>query len=504
MKTLLVLPILIPLGTAVACLLIRKSLRTQRALAVAGSGALFVAGLALLAGVWRGGIAAVQIGQWPAPFGITLVSDLFSAIMVVLAGLVGFAVAVYSLGTMDHARERFGYHPLFSILLMGVCGAFLTGDLFNLYVWFEVMLIASFVLLVLGGEREQIEGAIKYVTLNLLSSALFLAAVGLLYGTTGTLNMADLSLQLSQQSTDLTPALAMLFLLAFGIKAAIFPLFFWLPASYHTAPVAVSAVFAGLLTKVGVYSLIRVFTLLFVQDPGFTHKLILVLSGLTMLTGVLGAVAQSEFRRILSFHIVSQIGFMILGLGLLTPLALAGSIFYIAHHIIVKTNLFLVSGAVHRLRGSYELKKLGGVYRASPWLAALFLVPAMSLAGLPPLSGFFAKLSLVMAGLNAAQHLIVAVALLVGMLTLFSMTKIWAEVFWKPASQSPVGSRPPLRPAQWMSMVAPIAVLAVITVAIGLLAEPIFLLAARAAEQLLHPAEYIEAVLGKTSCVPSY
>lgn len=505
MNILLVLPLLIPLATAVACLLCRKSLRAQRALAVVGAGALLAAGLGLLAAVWRGGIAAVQVGGWPAPFGITLVADVFSAIMVVLAGLMGFSVAVFSLGTMDHARERFGYYPLFNILLMGVCGAFLTGDLFNLYVWFEVMLIASFVLLVLGGEREQIEGAIKYVTLNLLSSALFLAAVGLLYGTTGTLNMADLSLRLNQeQPPGVVPALAILFLLAFGIKAATFPLFFWLPASYHTPPVAVSAIFAGLLTKVGVYSLIRVFTLLFVQDPGFTHKLILVLSGLTMLTGVLGAVAQSEFRRILSFHIVSQIGYMILGLGLFTPLALAGSIFYITHHIIVKTNLFLVSGAVHRLQGSYELKKLGGVYRTSPLLASLFLVPAMSLAGLPPLSGFFAKLSLVIAALHAAEYLIVAVALAVGMLTLFSMTKIWAEVFWKPAPELPAEPRPAPGRAQWLSMVAPIVMLAAITVSMGLLAEPVFLLAARAAEQLLDPAEYIQAVLGETKCVPSY
>jgi multicomponent Na+:H+ antiporter subunit D len=494
---LLPLPILIPLLTAIVCLLARNSLRMQRWIALAGTGALLAVGLVLLSAVWHGGIAAVQVGNWPAPFGITLVADLFGAIMVVLAGLIGFAVAAYSLGTMDHGRERFGYYPLFNILLMGVCGAFLTGDLFNLYVWFEVMLIASFVLLVLGGEREQIEGAIKYVTLNLLSSALFLAAVGLLYGIMGTLNMADLAVRLRESPHGLVATLAMLFLVAFGIKAAAFPLFFWLPASYHTPPVAVSAVFAGLLTKVGVYALIRVFTLLFVQEPGFTHQLILVISGLTMLTGVLGAVAQSEVRRILSFHIVSQIGYMILGLGLFTPLALAGSVFYIAHHIIVKTNLFLVSGAVHRLQGSFELKRLGGVYRASPLLAALFIIPAFSLAGMPPLSGFFAKLSLLIAGLNAAEYLIVAVALVVGMLTLFSMTKIWGEVFWKPAPESPAADRLPVGRAQWLSMVLPMTALALITVAIGLFAEPVFAVAVRAAEQLMNPSEYIHAVLRK-------
>jgi multicomponent Na+:H+ antiporter subunit D len=349
------------------------------------------------------------------------VADEFSAIMLLLTGIIGFAVEGYSLATMDRARENFGYHPLFHFLLMGVSGAFLTGDLFNLYVWFEVMLVSSFVLMALGGERAQMEGAIKYVTLNLISSMLFLTALGILYGLAGTLNMADLASKFAEisatQPVGVMRTLATLFIIAFGIKAAAFPLFFWLPASYHTPPVAVSALFAGLLTKVGVYALIRVFTLIFVQDTAYTHTLILLIAGLTMITGVLGAVSQNEFRRILSFHIVSQIGYMMMGLGLFSPIGLAASVFYIAHHIIVKTNLFLVSGAVHRLSQTFELKQLGGLYRARPALAALFLVPALSLAGLPPLSGFFAKLGLVQAGLYQNQYLIVGVSLAESILT---------------------------------------------------------------------------------------
>ncbi len=446
MNLLLVLPLILPLTMAAISLLAWGRLRVQRSLAVAGTAALLVVGLILLESVWTDGICATQMGAWPAPYGITLVADLLSAIMVVLAGITGLAVAVYSLASMDERREALGYYPLLHILLMGVCGAFLTGDLFNLYVWFEVMLMASFVLLALGGEPGQIRGAIKYVTLNLLASAVFLASVGILYGLAGTLNMADLAGKLdSLPQPGTVTALALLFLIAFGIKAAVFPLFFWLPASYHTPPVAVSAVFAGLLTKVGVYAMIRVFTLLFVHDQAYVHTLILIIAGLTMLTGVLGAAAQHEFRRILSFHIISQIGYMIMGLGLagvtaspqLATLALAGSVFYIAHHIIVKTNLFLVSGVVRRVCGSFELKDLGGLYRSSPGLAILFLIPALSLAGVPPLSGFFAKLSLVQAGLGIGQYAIVAVALVVGLLTLFSMTKIWAEAFWKPQPAAP-------------------------------------------------------------------
>jgi len=498
----LVLPILIPLVTAAAALVAWRSRLAQQALGLAGSAALMAAAGALLVTVRAEGIQAVQMGDWPAPYGITLAADLLSAIMVGLAALMGLAVTVYSVFTIDRRRASFGYYPLLQVLLMGVCGAFLTGDVFNLYVWFEVMLIASFVLLTLGGERTQMEGAIKYVTLNLMASAIFLAAVGLLYGVAGTLNMADLAVKLGEVDRPaLVTTLAMLFLTAFGVKAGVFPLFFWLPASYHVPPVAVSAIFAGLLTKVGVYALIRFFTLLFRHDVEFTHTLILVIAGLTMVTGVLGAAAQQEFRRILSFHIVSQIGYMVMGLALFSPLALAGSVFYITHHIIVKTNLFLVSGVAYRVCGTGDLKSLGGFYRERPAVAILFLIPALSLAGMPPLSGFFAKLILVQAGLQLEQYWIVATALAVGLLTLFSMTKIWAEVFWKPAPEAPetpsktaVSTYRPAGPVG--PLLIPITALAALTVLIGLYAEPLLSLSLEASEQLLQPDAYIEAVLG--------
>lgn len=510
MTALLVAPILIPLTTAGLCLFAWRHAGIQRWLGLLGAGALLAAALILLATINAEGIQAVQVGGWQAPYGISLVADLFAAIMVVLAGLMGLAVAVYSLSSIDSQREAFGYYPLVHVLLAGVCGAFLAGDIFNLYVWFEVMLMASFVLLALGGERAQLEGAIKYVTLNLISSAIFLTAVGVLYGAVGTLNFADLHAQLPKLPAGFSTTIGMLFLVVFGVKAAIFPLFFWLPASYHTPPAAVSAIFAGLLTKVGVYALIRVFTLLFVSDIGYTHTLILWLSGATMLTGVLGAMAQNEFRRVLSFHIVSQIGYMIMGLGLYGVVsspgvalsALAGSVFYIIHHIIVKTNLFLVSGIAQRIAGSYELPAMGGLYRRAPGLSLAFLIAAMSLAGMPPLSGFFAKLSLVQAGLAAGHYAIVAVALVVSLFTLLSMMKIWREAFWKESAEtgSPEevdrGYERASRPA---GMWIPVAALALITVAIGLTAEPLFGLAMRAAEQLHDPAGYISAVRGAAS-----
>ena len=356
MRVLVVLPVLVPLATAIACMALRPWRAAGRAASVRGAprsppgggGAPPPRGRRRHPGHADGRLAGALRDQ---PRGRPAGRDHGP-----LTGITGLAVAVYSLGSIDAGREAHGYHPLFHVLLMGVSMAFLTGDLFNLYVAFEVMLMASFVLLALGGERAQLEGAVKYVTLNLLSSAVFLAAVGVLYGVAGTLNMADLALAVQRGTAPgLVTTLACLFLVAFGIKAAVFPLFFWLPASYHTPPVAVSALFAGLLTKVGVYALVRAFTLVFTGDTALTHGLILAVAVLTMVTGVLGAAAQFEFRRVLSFHIVSQIGYMVLGLGLFTPLALAGTVFYLIHHIVVKTNLFLVGGIVKRLGGTLEL-----------------------------------------------------------------------------------------------------------------------------------------------------
>lgn len=496
MDVLLVLPILIPFSTAIACIVAWKHVNWQRGLTLTGMASLLITGAVLLYAISENGVQATQMGGWEAPFGITLVADLFSAIMILMTGLMGLMIAIYSLASMDRQREHFGYYPLFCIMLMGVCGAFLTGDIFNLYVWFEVLLISSFVLLALGGEGSQLASAIQYVTINLLSSAFFLLAAGMLYAVTGTLNMADLHEQIQEvNQTGMVHILALMFLMAFGIKAAIFPLFFWLPVSYHTPPAPVSAIFAALLTKVGVYALIRVFTLLFVQDMEGIHGLMLVIAALTMITGVLGAVAQYDFRSLLAFHIVSQIGYMLMGLALFTPLAVAGAIYFMMHNIIAKTNLFLISGVINKTQHTYDLKKLGGLYRTQPILGVLFLIPALSLAGLPPLSGFWGKLMLIRAGLEAEEYAVIVAALFVSLWTLYSMIKIWNEVFLKDAPEPVVI---PTR-QQSMAMLVPVITLAAITILLGLAANPVFHLAQDAANQLLEPSQYISAVMGTRS-----
>ncbi|HMP74122.1 MAG TPA: Na+/H+ antiporter subunit D [Kiritimatiellia bacterium] len=496
MNALVISPVLIPLLTAILALLFWRWRNGQRAIAILGMLLLFLASLRLLSATREQGILVLQLGNWPAPFGISFVVDLLSAIMLVFSSLVALGIAIYSLGANELEREKFGYYPLLAALIMGVNGAFLTGDIFNLYVWFEVMLMASFVLLTLGGEKAQIEGGVKYVALNFLASAIFLAAVGLLYGTVGTLNMADLAVKIRDAGNlPLLSVIALLFLTAFGIKAAVFPMFFWLPASYPTPPPAVSALFSGLLSKVGVYALIRVFTLIFALGYGAPQQLLLILGGITMLVGVLGAAAQFEIRRILSFHIISQIGYMIMGLGIYTPLALAGAVFFIVHNMIVKSNLFLIGGIIHYLRGTGELKRIGGFYRSRPAMAIMFLISAMALAGLPPFSGFFGKLVLVLAAVRAESYLLVGVALGAGLLTLFSMTKIWSEAFWKD-SPEPEIDQPRATPVRTFTMMIPVALFTAFALGLGLAFGPVFRIMMEAGHQLMDPSLYIRAVLG--------
>ena len=344
------------------------------------------------------------------------------------------SITAHSFSGVDPRREAFGYHALIHVLLMGVSGAFLTGDIFNLYVWFEVMLIASFVLMSLHRTRAQLHAAFTYVGLNLLASAFLLTAIGLLYGQAGTLNLADLARAWPERRTPaLDASIAMLFLTAFGIKAGLFPLFFWLPASYHTPPAAVGALLAGLLTKVGVYAMIRVFTLLFPDPSGAVYALVLVLSVTTMVVGLLGAIGQVDFRRVLSFNLVGHIGFTTVGLALWTPAALGGSILYVLHHMLVITSLFLVSGLFLRQRRTTNLAALGGLYRTQPVVAALAMIPLFSLAGVPPLSGFIAKLAVIRGVLAGDHYWVAGIALAVSLLTVLSMARLWEGAFWKPA-----------------------------------------------------------------------
>jgi multicomponent Na+:H+ antiporter subunit D len=488
---LLVLPILIPLTTAAILILAPKRPQPQRWIALTGSVLLLASALTLFHRVEASGIQVLSLGGWRAPFGITLVADLLAAMLVVAVGVVGIAATASAFAGLDPRREAFGYHALTQILLMGVAGAFLTGDFFNLYVFFEVMLVASFVLMALHRTSVQVEAAFKYVTINLIASSIFLTALGLLYGAAGTLNMADLARAWPATRTPaLDAVLAVMFLVAFGIKAGLFPLFFWLPASYHTPPAATGAVFAGLLTKVGVYALIRIFTLLFQGTGPVLPALLLTMSLATMVVGLVAAMNERDFRRILSFNLVGHIGYTTAALSLLTPAALAGAILYLLHHIVVITNLFLVSGVLLRLRRTTDIARLGGLYREHPWFAMLAMLPLFSLAGVPPLSGFLGKLAIVQGAFAAGAYWVGGLVLVVGLLTLISMARTWSDTFWKPETGARDGA------TAGTPLLVTIALLNVITVAMTVGAEPLFALATRGATELLQRDSYIRAVLG--------
>ncbi len=488
----ILLPILLPLVSIIVLLVLRGSKLLQQVIGLSGIALQLGVALFLFHEVNTHGIQVIQVGNWPAPYGITLVVDTLSAIMLIMSGLIGLLVAIYALPTIDDRFQRLSFFPLSHALLMGVNGAFLTGDVFNLYVWFEVMILSSFVLLTMGGKSKQLDGAIKYVTMNLISSLLFLAGIGLLYGKTGTLNMADLAVKIRESDESiLLNSSAMLFFVAFSIKSAVFPFFFWLPASYHTPPIAITALFSGLLTKVGMYAMIRFFTLFFVQNPDFWHPLLLIVGGTTMIVGVLTAASQYDVRKILSFHIISQIGYMVMGLGLFTVMGVGGAIFYMVHNILAKTNTFLISGIIYKIKGTYQLKAIGGLYKNYPFLTLLFLIASCGLAGVPPLSGFVGKLLLITAGFENQNYVITAVAIFVGLITLFSMVKIWNEAFWKKQPGDYVAPKIDLP----FGMMFPVVMLALGTLAMGLIAEPLIQITAKAGTELLNPEEYIRSVL---------
>lgn len=437
------LPALRPLLGAGATLMLVRHPRIQRGVSVAVLVAVVAVAALLLVVVVDSGPKVATVGSWPVPLGITLVVDPLSAVMLLVSMTVTLLVLVYAIGQgvydSDERTPITVFHPTYLVLAAGVANAFLSGDLFNLYVGFEVLLVASYVLLTLGGSRARVRAGITYVVVNVVSSLVFLVGIALVYAAVGTLNLAQIAQRMEQVPPGTQLTLHLVLLTAFGIKAAVFPLSAWLPDSYPTAAAPVTAVFAGLLTKVGVYSIIRTETLLF---PGSetVHTILMVAALATMIVGALGAVAQSDIKRVLSFTLVSHIGYMVFGIALAGPAGLAGAVFYVVHHITVQATLFCVAGLVEGVGGSTATTRLGGLAAASPALAVLFFVPAMNLGGIPPLSGFIGKLGLLEAGVADGAVLawvLVGAAVLTSLLTLYAVTKVWVLAFWRPADQIP-------------------------------------------------------------------
>lgn len=485
----LIAPVATPILFGAVLLMVRHQPRLHPWVALTGLAITFACTLALAARVVSDGPLAMTMGGWLPPFGISFTADVLGVLFATAAAFVALVCAAVAVRDIDATGRRYGFYPFLMLMVAGVEGAFLTGDIFNLYVWFEVFLISSFGLIVLGSERQQLDGATKYAVLNLVATTLFLIGTGYLYGMFGTLNMADIAAKAPglRQSAPLM-TLATFYLLAFGMKAAAFPVNFWLPASYHTPRIVVAALFGGLLTKVGIYALLRTLVMIFPVERAVLGGLIGWVAIATMMLGVLGALAQSDIRRILGFLVISGIGVMLAGLALGTPAGLSGSIVYAIHSIIVMTALYLLAGEIAERAGGYSLHGVAGLYRASPALAAAALLLVLAVSGLPPGSGLWPKVMLVRAALQEGQAPIAFAVLASGFLITIAMARVFTLAFWR----EPAEDRP-IRKAGREGLLL-LAVIVAPSVAIGLWPEPLIALGDAAAAGLLDPAAYLGAV----------
>lgn len=501
---LIVAPVVLTVLGGALCLMTRKDTRLQPLIGVGTLALLVLVCAGLLARVLDKGVLTMVAGSWLPPFGIAFTVDLLGATLALTSSVVALAAGIYAMGDIDAPGRRYGFYPFLLLLMTGVTGAFLTGDIFNLYVWFEVLLISSFGLIVLGNERAQLDGAVKYALLNIVATTLFLAATGLLYGIVGTLNMADIAgkaLEIGASGPLLT--VAVLYFLAFAMKAAAFPVNFWLPASYHTPRIVVAAVFAGLLTKVGVYALLRIFAMLMPDARVVLADLIALVAIATMIVGVLGAIAQTDVRRLLGYLVISGIGSVLAGLAIGTSTAIGGAIFYAVHSIVVMTALYMAAGMMNTLGGSYSLRELGGLYRLSPAFAAVFLMLAFAVAGLPPFSGFWPKVVLVDAALRTGHGWLAASILVTGFLTTIAFGRVWIFAFWRGGAEGVADGTLAARavPARAAGADAwlPILALLSIVVLLGLQPEAMMQVANQGAGTLLDPIGYVRSVFGEAA-----
>ncbi|MDI2097359.1 Na+/H+ antiporter subunit D [Ruicaihuangia caeni] len=515
MNALVPLVVLVPLLSAAGALVFGRRPRLQQLITVGALGAVLVLSAVMLGIVDNDGPLAMSVGGWTAPFGIALVVDRLSALLLMVSAIVLLGVLLFSVGQGladgDEETPVSIYYPTYLVLSAGVFNAFIAGDLFNLYVGFEILLVASYVLITLGGTEQRIRAGITYIVVSLLSSLLFLASIAMIYGATGTVNLAQISLRMQEVPEDLRIVLHVMLLVAFGIKAAVFPLAFWLPDSYPTAPAPVTAVFAGLLTKVGVYAIIRTETLLFPLPELNTALMVVAL--FTLVVGILGAVAQVDIKRMLSFTLISHIGYMVLGVALGTAAGMSAAIFYIVHHIVVQTTLFLSAGLIERHGGSTSINRLGGLLKSAPVIAVLFFVPMLNLGGIPPFSGFIGKLALFDASAregSALAYVFMGVGAAVSLLTLYALARVWNLAFWRRSeevedydstitallrSAPEMGSPREQRRIPRLMTVATTSMVAV-SVALTVLAGPLYAFADRAGQNITGPGTYIDSVLG--------
>lgn len=491
MNNLIVLPLIVPIITGILLVFLRDYLRLQRIISLVT--VLFVAGLSfvLLEQVQQSGIIRLDFSGWLPPFGILFVADSFSLLLVATSAIATIACLLYAFSTIGIRYERMYFYPFIMFLLAGVNGSFLTGDIFNLFVCFEVMLLASYVLVAIGGERVQLRESIKYVLINVVASWMFLVALAFLYGTVKTLNMAHIAQRVAEAGQDpLLTTVSIVFLVVFALKAGLL-LFFWLPGSYSVPPAAVQAIFAALLTKVGIYALIRTFTLMFPHVPEVTHMIIGVMAGLTIILGCMGAFAGKDVRTIASYNVIIGVGFILIGLAVGNEYGYAGAVYYLIHDILAKALLFLLIGMMTYLTGEIVVKNMSGLIRHYPLFGWIFFIVMIALAGIPPLSGFIGKVLVGQGAVEGGNYVLLALGFASSVIVLYSLLRIFLASFYGETSIS--DDDKVLIPKFAMSS---FVLLAISIIALGFGAEWLAPYVEDAAETLANPSIYIEAILG--------
>lgn len=490
-----VLPFLLPLITGLAGLFLGRAAATRRTVMTVSSLLQLGLGVFLILETTQGRVFALVPGDWSPRLGIALAVDTLSAVMVSLAALVSLACQFFSFAESPLREEHPLRLTLMQFLVAGVQLAFTTADLFNLFVAFEIMLISSYALMTLEADDWEIKQAYPYVAINLVGSALFICGAGLAYGIFGSLGYVEITRRAAELGpTPAVKVLAVMLMVVFCVKAGVFPLHYWLPNSYPILPAPLAALYGGLLTKVGIYALIRVFGSVLPDEATGVHALLRGLGAVTMVAAALGALSRPFLRGILAFQVLSQAGLIVLAVGLRSPVALAAAILYVVHDVVVKASVFLLGGLLARLNGSDHLERMGHLWRRHPWIGVLFLLQALSLAGIPPLSGFWGKLAILNVAVKAGSPALAAAIVAGGILTLWSMVRVWNAAFWS----EPAGVSVQPLDGRGRRMAGVVAGLAAVSLAIGLGAEGVARVARAAADQVAHPTAMAAAVNGFT------
>lgn len=490
MNNLIVLPMVLPVMVGILLIFLRPYIKAQRVISLLAMVANIGIAIYLLNRIQAEGVLRLDFGGWNPPFGILFVADSFSVILVLIASFVTLACLIYAFSSVGKKMENMYFYSFVNFLIAGVNGSFLTGDLFNLYVNFEIMLLASYVLIVLGGQKVQLRESLKYVVINVLSSWFFLVGIAYLYGQLGTLNMAHISQLISESGqTPLLTVTSLVFLTVFALKSGLL-LYFWLPGSYSAPPTAVAALFGGLLTKVGIYAMFRMFTLIFYHEPQITHTAIGILAGLTLIGGSIGAIAYKDLRQIASYNVIIAVGFILIGLAVMTPAAIEGSVYYLMHDMIAKTLLFLLIGTMITVTGERRLDNISGLIRNYPVFGWIFFIVMVSLAGIPPLSGFIGKVLVGQGAVEAGSYVLLALAFISSVFVLYSLLRIFLNSFWGETIIS-FDDEVPMKKG-WMTS---FILMTVAMVVLGVGAEFFAPYVADAANTLMNPDIYIDAVM---------